>query len=90
MIRTTKPEMDAVLPATWKKGLIKHFNDGDRVPASFFYEDETRKKYDLPSFMEKFANRKKTLLCREYHKEVGEKTYSKLIVIAVRDWGYEA
>ena len=82
-ITTNKPEMDSAIPAYWKSGLVKVFSDRG-IAAAFLYEDETGAKYDLPQFCTKFAYSKCKLLCREYEKQVGEKTYKKLIVISIK------
>lgn len=55
--------------------------------AYYLYTDEPGNKsyrYDIPPFMAKYDKQRVAVLARRYQKQVGEKLYNKLIVIAVR------
>jgi len=80
MIQTTRPDMDAKLPAIWKTGKVELFFKNGISGVYLFADNE---KFDLPQFCIKFANRECKLLCREYEKKVGGKVYRKLIVISI-------
>lgn len=63
---------------------VKEHNN---IGAAFLYVRKAKNiywRYDLPTFMKKYDGRKVAILGRPYVKQVGNKTYYKLVVIIAK------
>ena len=79
---------ESTIPAIELTGKVR-VNSLNGLAAAFLYTPSTTTpvRYDLPQFMQKFENQSVALIARPYTKQVGEKTYHKLVVIAAKPIG---
>lgn len=75
-------QKDTSLPASEFIGTVKVFSYDSTSKAAYLFTKD--KRYDLPAFMQKYDGQTLAVLGRHYTKQIGNKIFDKIIVIAVK------